>query len=943
MRRILIYFIFVFLILNSRSQISSLDSLRLVYPSVASGFYGIEGNELDLFATYGGNENVDVYQLPEYKMVRSYSLPCDITVDALFDNEKLYVLGYSYQADSLNFVIGLFDIKTQTNQIIARFSSKSSWNWSYNDLSWDLNKNIRIECSDSVHYYSRDLILLRKEFNPKLDSDYVKSPKLNCIDSMDDDFTEVNQFNLEINEYLNNEVEKTDRPFNCHYSIFPLFADTIICTSEGQIISTKNINVKKGNHYYSQLEPIKTEVSSFDEGFSKLIRLNQLCINERDYDLSSFSENFEVFYTRDNSILFKTDKAISNNLLKKNDLPFKVKRLKKNRLYFFNSDLGIIKLDKVRRFYDIINYRFVNNTIYILSTDGDLNIYSIGKRKISSDYFDIWKHFESNDQYHTLDLEIDEKRDLLQITTNIGALLEFDLQTLAPVDTIITSEMWSQGISNLNEDMYALESNGYNYYFRDRATDQDKFKLVYLDNKNTIITLSNSPYYMCSKEASKMLHYVSPSLKVISFDQLDPVYNRPDIVLDSLGRYFGGADQELIASYREAWEKRIQRLGLDKDMLAKREIAVPDAEIVNELEYNKTSGEVKLEIKAHDPKYELRRFNVLVNEVPVYGSNGISISHLHTKDWDTTINIRLTVGLNKLQVVVMNQLGLLNFKYPEYVNYTNNDVVSKTVFIGIGVNDFEDSKAKDLKYCVKDVKDLGEIFYTMGNTDTLLLTGSQVTKENIQSLKKYLLQNTNVNDRVIISCSSHGLLDNKNNFYLAMHNTNFSDPRIEGLLYAELEGLLDSIPARKKLLLLDACNSGENEILSKGEDDLVLLGGAENDTMARGIIMRRASEEQKSAFETMMGLFVNVQNETGTLVISAAGGKQNALEAIEVDGKVIQNGAFTFSVLEYLNSDNVLTVNGLKKYVENRVETITGGNQKPTSRQETMDINWELK
>ena len=143
--------------------------------------------------------------------------------------------------------------------------------------------------------------------------------------------------------------------------------------------------------------------------------------------------------------------------------------------------------------------------------------------------------------------------------------------------------------------------------------------------------------------------------------------------------------------------------------------------------------------------------------------------------------------------------------------------------------------------------------------------------------------------------------------------------------------------------MLDACNSGENEILSKEEDHLALVGGTEQDTIARGLRMRRASEEQKSAFETMMGLFVNVQNETGTVVISAAGGKQNALEAIEVDGKVIQNGVFTFSVLEYLNSDNELTVNGLKKYVENRVEAITEGNQKPTSRQETMEVNWELK
>ena len=60
-------------------------------------------------------------------------------------------------------------------------------------------------------------------------------------------------------------------------------------------------------------------------------------------------------------------------------------------------------------------------------------------------------------------------------------------------------------------------------------------ELIQLLNNNWLIKLPNSPYYMCSKDASKMLHYVTPSLKVIGFEQLDPVYNRPDIVLDSIG------------------------------------------------------------------------------------------------------------------------------------------------------------------------------------------------------------------------------------------------------------------------------------------------------------------------------------------------------------------------------------------------------------------------
>ena len=92
---------------------------------------------------------------------------------------------------------------------------------------------------------------------------------------------------------------------------------------------------------------------------------------------------------------------------------------------------------------------------------------------------------------------------------------------------------------------------------------------------------------------------------------------------------------------------------------------------------------------------------------------------------------------------------------------------------------------------------------------------------------------------------------------------------------------------------------------------------------ARGVIIK-LEDENKSNFKKMNELFVNVRNNTGSVIISAAGGQESALEAITVDGKSIENGAFSYCVLEYLqnNSNNPeeLTVNQLKNYVEKRVE-----------------------
>jgi WD40 repeat protein len=461
--------------------------------------------------------------------------------------------------------------------------------------------------------------------------------------------------------------------------------------------------------------------------------------------------------------------------------------------------------------------------------------------------------------------------------------------------------------------------------------------------------LPNSPYYMCSKDASKMLHYVTPSLKVIGFEQLDPVYNRPDIVLDSIGKYFDNEDRGMIEEYRKSWEKRIHKLGLDVDKLGKGEIAVPSAEIVgaDDIAYENKDGKLRIKISATDAKYPLRRFNVFVNEVPLYGSAGISIAHLNKQIWDTTVTIPLSHGDNKIQVSVMNELGLENFKYPTYVNYTpKEEVVSKTYFIGIGVNEFKDA-THNLTFCEQDVRDLASAF-SGKHSEITLLTNEQVTRERILSLKELLLKTT-VNDKVIISCSSHGLLDDSLNFYLATHDLDFEHPKSRGLRYEELEGLLDGIPARQKLLLLDACNSGENDKLDAGNQVF-----AQNQAIADSIKIGRGAKAKyaktdNQKFIQINELFVNVRNNTGSVIISAAGGQQNALEgeAVKVDGKAIQNGAFTYCVLEYLKQHEgdakALTVVQLKQYVEKRVEEITNGQQKPTSRQETMEIDWDVR
>jgi hypothetical protein len=92
-----------------------------------------------------------------------------------------------------------------------------------------------------------------------------------------------------------------------------------------------------------------------------------------------------------------------------------------------------------------------------------------------------------------------------------------------------------------------------------------------------------------------------------------------------------------------------------------------------------------------------------------------------------------------------------------------------------------------------------------------------------------------------------------------------------------------------------------------------------------------------NSFELMQNLFVNVGKSTGATIISAAGGLQYAQERGD-----LKNGVFTYSMLEAFNQNKTLSVSQLKKIVGERVTSLTNGLQKPTSRNESIHVDWNV-
>ena len=87
----------------------------------------------------------------------------------------------------------------------------------------------------------------------------------------------------------------------------------------------------------------------------------------------------------------------------------------------------------------------------------------------------------------------------------------------------------------------------------------------------------------------------------------------------------------------------------------------------------------------------------------------------------------------------------------------------------------------------------------------------------------------------------------------------------------------------------------------------------------------------------MQELFVNVEKGSGATIISAAGGDEYALE-----GGSITNGFFTFALLAFFKEHQHVSVKDMKKFVSSEVLRLSGGLQRPTSRLENTDLNWNL-
>lgn len=524
-------------------------------------------------------------------------------------------------------------------------------------------------------------------------------------------------------------------------------------------------------------------------------------------------------------------------------------------------------------------------------------------------------------------------------------ITEIDIESKKILRTIdgISIDIKSICYSN-DERLIMTSSRQGNITFFNNNTYKAICNLVVLQNSNDYVFYTPDGYYMSTREGTRAVHFIQDKA-VFLFDQFDLQFNRPDIIMERLGF----ASDELIQTYQKAYEKRLQKSGFkEEDFTTDKHI--PVIEILNreKIPYLTKKAGLTLEVSAIDDKYELAKINVWINNVPVFGSGGINLRNQKLKKTIQNIDLLLSQGENKIEISVHNSKGVESYRKTVFVKLDQKPRKPDLYMVAIGVSEYKE-KSFNLQYAAKDAMDVAKTFASnnelFNKVHQMVLLNENVVKEKIVVIKNDL-QKSHVDDMVIIFVASHGLLDENLDYFIATHDIDFLNPALRGLKYEALENLLDSIPARKKLMMIDACHSGE---VDKDEGLLLANQSTVENVRFRGNASLRGFKPIskigfRNSFELMKELFTDLRRGTGAIVISSAGGGEFAYE-----GESWKNGVFTYSLIEGLqtgkadnNNNGEISVSEIRNYVFDKVSKFTQGRQNPTSRRENLEFDFRV-
>lgn len=458
--------------------------------------------------------------------------------------------------------------------------------------------------------------------------------------------------------------------------------------------------------------------------------------------------------------------------------------------------------------------------------------------------------------------------------------------------------------------------------------------IYYLDEANYLITTPEG-YYQCTKRAIPLFGYVLNN-NLYPATQFDLFYNRPDLVMKRLG------NPDILTQHilYQAWKKRLA-INKISNMSTTINAHGPQISLTKRSTIPLETNDEIIQISIHlvSGNHPITFIKIVINGCTLNQQGRISLV-TGPEGSDKVVPVSLARGNNQVAISAVDEQGTESAKSVANIIYHPLNYKKPTYyFIGLGIDLYQEP-GKNLNYAIHDIKRLDSVFIQRYG-DTLqshLYTDSLVNEQTLNGIRK-ILKGSTKEDIILLAISGHGLLSDSLDFYLATGKTSFHDPVKNSLSYDELEGLLKNIPARKKLLLIDACYSGvvdkqgQHEInqLMVTDPRLAIQSAREAERKSRG------ASTNKNSFEYMQDLFADITDNDGTVVLSSARGYQQANE-----GSQFGNGLFSYCLLNTLSHSKKgsLNLSALAETVNANLHEISQGLQNSSLREDNIVNDW---
>jgi len=196
--------------------------------------------------------------------------------------------------------------------------------------------------------------------------------------------------------------------------------------------------------------------------------------------------------------------------------------------------------------------------------------------------------------------------------------------------------------------------------------------------------------------------------------------------------------------------------------------------------------------------------------------------------------------------------------------YPGNFSVASTLLIGIG--DYLHPRFANLPATVRDAQALAAVLtdpnrcgYPAGNVH--VITGEPATATNIRTALQTLVQSTNAQSTVFIYFSGHGGRALENGVwrtYLCPRDADPDDLAHTAIHGDEFSTLLAAIPARKLLVMLDACHAAGSAELKAADGTTVWKAGLPDDyydalSQGSGRVVIASSKEDQFSYVRPQG------------------------------------------------------------------------------------------